>query len=58
MTATRWSSSSRPMDGPRDVVVAFVAAVNEQDWSVVEALVAPGFVRHSDAAGTSTASMS
>ncbi len=31
--------------------MAFVRAVNDQDWSAVEALVAPGFVRHSDAGG-------
>lgn len=43
-------SSIRP-DDPRDVVVAFVDAVNGQDWPGVEALVAPAFARHSDAGG-------
>lgn len=42
--------SPRPAD-PRDAVVALVDAVNGQDWSAVEALVAEAFVRHSDAGG-------
>lgn len=33
------------------VVRAFVAAVNAQDWNRLDQLVAPGFVRHSHAAG-------
>lgn len=36
---------------PREVVVAFVEAVNRQDWARVEGLVDPAFVRHSDAGG-------
>lgn len=42
--------SPRPVD-PRDVVVALVDAVNQQDWSAVEVLVAEAFVRRSDAGG-------
>lgn len=33
------------------IVAAFVEAVNAQDWQRIDALVAPDFVRHSQAAG-------
>ncbi len=33
------------------IVLAFVDAVNAQDWDALDRLVAPEFVRHSDAAG-------
>lgn len=45
------TGSPMRLDDPRDVVGAFVDAVNRQDWSAVEALVAPTFARHSDAGG-------
>lgn len=51
MTAPR-PSAATGRDDPREVVMAFVRAVNDQDWFAVEALLAPGFVRHSDAGGT------
>ena len=35
------------------IVLAFVDAVNAQDWDALDGLVAPGFVRHSAAAGDS-----
>ncbi len=35
----------------RRIVEAFVAAINAQDWESLAAIVAPGFVRHSYAAG-------
>jgi steroid delta-isomerase-like uncharacterized protein len=44
------SSANHPAQ-PAEVVVTFVDAVNRQDWPMVEALVAPTFVRHSDAGG-------
>lgn len=40
-----------PGKPPSGVVVAFVDAVNRQDWRAVEALVATTFIRHSDAGG-------
>lgn len=40
-----------PTEENRAVVRAFVRAVNEQDWPVMEGLVEPDFVRHSEAAG-------
>lgn len=49
MTAGRGSSIR--LEDPREVVVAFVDAVNRQDWPAVEALIAPRFARHSDAGG-------
>lgn len=36
----------------KGLVRAFVDAVNDHDWPRVEAIVAPGFRRHSDAGGT------
>jgi len=33
------------------IVRAFVDALNAQDWAAIDRLVAPDFVRHSDAAG-------
>jgi steroid delta-isomerase-like uncharacterized protein len=35
----------------KGAVLAFVKAVNAKDWQTIAALVAPGFVRHSCAAG-------
>lgn len=51
MTSIPATSSADRLDRPADVVVGFVDAVNRQDWPTVEALVAPTFVRHSDAGG-------
>lgn len=49
---TRSSSGTpRHPDDPREVIQAFVTAVNDQDWPAVETLVADTFVRHSDAGG-------
>ena len=36
---------------PKQTVQAFVDAINAQDWSRLDAVVAPDFVRHSIAAG-------
>ncbi len=36
---------------PKEIIKAFVEAVNNQDWRRLETLVAPDFVRHSIAAG-------
>jgi len=36
---------------PREIVEAFVRAVNAQDWVALENLVTPGFVRNSAEAG-------
>ncbi len=49
-TRLRTNPLPRPAD-PRGTVVALVDAVNRQDWSAVEGVVAEGFVRHSDAGG-------
>lgn len=35
----------------KEIVAAFVEAINAQDWRSLEGLVAPDFVRHSHAAG-------
>ncbi len=35
----------------KEIIEAFVEAVNGQDWLRLDSLVAPGFVRHSHAAG-------
>ena len=48
---TEGTGSSMRFDDPREVVVAFVDAVNRQDWPAVETLIAPAFARHSDAGG-------
>lgn len=39
------------LDRNKRIVLAFVDAVNGQDWDALDRLVAPEFVRHSDAAG-------
>jgi hypothetical protein len=36
---------------PKQTVLAFVAAINAQDWTRLDAVVAQDFVRHSIAAG-------
>ena len=36
---------------PKETVQAFVHAINSQDWTRLDSLVAPDFVRHSIAAG-------
>lgn len=40
-----------PSGTNKTIVRAFVEAVNAQDWHRMDALVAPGFIRHSHAAG-------
>ena len=35
----------------KELVRAFVRAINTRDWNVLEAVVAPRFLRHSDAGG-------
>ena len=51
---TPWLVDRKPAtDGimtPKEIIRAFVDAVNSQDWGIVEALVAADFVRHSIAA--------
>ena len=48
---TPWLVDRKPAtDGimiPKEIIRAFVDAVNNQDWGIVEALVAADFVRHS-----------
>ena len=39
------------LEGNKRIVLAFVDAVNAQDWEALDGLVAPEFIRHSDAAG-------
>lgn len=39
------------LDANKAIVRAFVAAINAQDWTQLDALVAADFQRHSDAAG-------
>ena len=36
---------------PKQIIQAFVDAINSQDWIKLDSLVAPDFVRHSIAAG-------
>jgi len=40
------------LEQKKNVVRAFVETVNAQDWQRLDQIVAPDFVRHSDAAGT------
>jgi hypothetical protein len=40
-----------PSHSPKQTVQAFVHAINSQDWSRLDSLVATDFVRHSIAAG-------
>jgi predicted ester cyclase len=48
---SRAAGDSASPPHPADIVRALVDAINRQDWTAVETLVDPAFVRHSDAAG-------
>lgn len=47
----RNEQTRRPSNAPREVVAAFVEAVNRRDWEAVAGLVAPDFRRHAAEAG-------
>ena len=49
-TTTEEGMADTQEDRSKSVVTAFVQAINAQDWERLEELVAPEFIRHSDAA--------